>query len=239
LKNRIGYMSQKFSLYRDLRVIENLKLYRRIYGRQDHEVLEVDELLEIVGLRGYEQRLTDELPVGVKQRLGLACAMVHLPDVLFLDEPTSGVDPLARERFWQIVRMLARQFGMTLLLTTHTMDEAEYCDRLAMINFGKIVAAGTPDELKQQTQHEKGTLLEVACHDYQQAKALIDEHIAPAVFFGRRLHIFSQHPTDHQHQITELLHRRDLTDAVVRTAPIRLEDVFIHFARRQTNEASA
>jgi len=236
LKNRIGYMSQKFSLYRDLRAIENLKLYRRIYGRQDHEVLGVDELLDIVGLRGYEDRLTDELPVGLKQRLALACAMVHLPDVLFLDEPTSGVDPLARERFWEIVRFLSRQFGTTLLLTTHYMDEVEYCDRLAMINFGKIVAVGTPDKLKAQTEREKGLLLEVVCHDYQTAKGIIDEHIGPAVFFGRRLHIFTKEPETHSRQITELLHRNGITDAATRTASIRLEDVFIHFARRQVDQ---
>ncbi|NLX05470.1 MAG: ABC transporter ATP-binding protein [Phycisphaerae bacterium] len=238
LKNRIGYMSQKFSLYRDLKVIENLRLYRQIYGRQTHDVLEVDELLEIVGLVGYEHRLTNELPVGLKQRLGLACSMVHLPDVLFLDEPTSGVDPLARERFWEIVRFLSRKFGITLLLTTHYMDEAEYCDRLAMINFGKIVAVGTPDQLKEQTRREKGALLEIAAKDYQAAKRLVDEHIAQTVFFGRRLHVFSQTPQEHTTQILTLLHKNNLPDATVRTAPIRLEDVFIHFARR-TNAAEA
>jgi len=236
LKNRIGYMSQKFSLYRDLRVIENLELYRRIYGRQSHGVLGVDELLEIVGLRGYEDRLTQELPVGVKQRLGLACAMVHLPDVLFLDEPTSGVDPLARERFWEIVRFLSRQFGITLLLTTHYMDEAEYCDQLAMINSGKLVAVGTPEDLKGQTEREKGTLLEIVCGDYQRAKGLIDQHIARTVFFGRKLHMFTKDVAGQSRRITDLLKSNGLAEATVRAASIRLEDAFIHFTAQAVGQ---
>jgi len=233
LKNRIGYMSQKFSLYRDLKVRENLELYRSVYGKQDHPVLDSAELLDMVGLSGFEDRMTDELPVGLKQRLALACAMVHLPDALFLDEPTSGVDPLARERFWEIVRFLSRNLGITLLLTTHYMDEAEFCDRLAMINGGKLVAIGTPDELKQQTEREKGVLLEIVCPQYYQARKILEPAVGPVVFFGRKLHLFSRQAEHDQATIEQTLQSAGLAEFHIQTIPIRLEDVFIHFARHE------
>ncbi len=239
LKNRIGYMSQKFSLYRDLEVRENLSLYRSIYGKQDHAVLDPAELLDMVGLAGFERRMTDELPVGLKQRVALACSMVHLPDVLFLDEPTSGVDPLARERFWEIVRFLSRKLGITLLLTTHYMDEAEFCDRLAMINGGKLVAMGTPQELKNQTEQEKGSLLEVVCDQYQQARKTLEQAIGPVVFFGRKLHLFSREPQEMMERITHIMKKSDLGKYQVRTVPIRLEDVFIHFVRHDAPKVSS
>lgn len=239
LKNRIGYMSQKFSLYRDLKIRENLELYRSIYGKQDHPVLETAELLDMVGLAGFEERMTDELPVGLKQRVALACAMVHLPDVLFLDEPTSGVDPLARERFWEIVRFLAHRLGITLLLTTHYMDEAEFCDRLAMINGGKLVALGTPKELQLQTEQEKGSLLEIVCPRHMAAKKVLDETFGNVVFFGRKLHLFSRRPEEDMEQIRQVLAAAGLDPCHVRTVPVRLEDVFIHFVRQDVPRRSA
>ncbi len=232
LKNRIGYMSQKFSLYRDLEIRENLELYRSIYGKQDHPVLTPAELLDLVGLAGFEDRVTNELPVGLKQRVALACSMVHLPDVLFLDEPTSGVDPLARERFWEIVRFLSRKLGITLLLTTHYMDEAEFCDRLAMINGGKLVALGTPQELKQQTEQVKGILLEIVCPQYLAAKKSLEPVLGPIVFFGRKLHLFSKQPDLDTEKIHQIMSPGRFGTYQVRPIPIRLEDVFIHFARR-------
>jgi ABC-type multidrug transport system ATPase subunit len=232
LKNRIGYMSQKFSLYRDLEIRENLELYRSIYGKQDHPVLTPNELLDMVGLAGFEDRVTDELPVGLKQRVALACSMVHLPDVLFLDEPTSGVDPLARERFWEIVRFLSRKLGITLLLTTHYMDEAEFCDRLAMINGGKLVALGTPQELKQQTEQEKGILLEIVCPHYHPAKKALEPVLGPLVFFGRKLHLFSKQPDQDIEKVHQVMKSGQFGDYHVGPVPIRLEDVFIHFVRR-------
>jgi ABC-2 type transport system ATP-binding protein len=233
LKNRIGYMSQKFSLYRDLEVRENLELYRSIYGKQNHPVLSSHELLDMVGLGGFESRMTEDLPVGLKQRVALACSMVHLPDVLFLDEPTSGVDPLARDRFWEIVRFLSRQLGITLLLTTHYMDEAEFCDRLAMINGGKLVAMGTPQELQKQTEQEKGILIEVVCPNYLKAKKVIEQQIGPTVFFGRKLHLFSQTPEQDVQRIQAVLKNDGFDQFLVHPIPVKLEDVFIHFAKRE------
>jgi ABC-2 type transport system ATP-binding protein len=232
LKNRIGYMSQKFSLYRDLLVRENLELYRSIYGKQSHAVLDPLELLDMVGLKGFENRMTNELPVGLKQRVALACSMVHLPDVLFLDEPTSGVDPLARERFWEIVRSLSRKLGITLLLTTHYMDEAAYCDRLAMINGGKLVAMGTPEELRHQTEQEKGILLEIVCSRYLEARKIIEQELGPVIFFGRKLHLFSRNPEMDQQKIHQVLTQAGFNDFSVNIAQTLLEDVFIHFVKK-------
>jgi ABC-2 type transport system ATP-binding protein len=231
VKNRIGYMSQKFSLYRDLQVRENLELYRSIYGKQDHPVLDPLELLDMVGLKGFETRMTHELPVGLKQRVALACSMVHLPDVLFLDEPTSGVDPLARERFWEIVRSLSRKLGITLLLTTHYMDEAEYCDRLAMINGGKLVAMGTPEELQKQTEEEKGILLEIVCPQYLEARKVIEQKVGPVVFFGRKIHLFSKQAETDIVRVKTVLAEAKLENFRVQPVPVLLEDVFIHFVR--------
>jgi ABC-2 type transport system ATP-binding protein len=232
LKNRIGYMSQKFSLYRDLLVRENLELYRNIYGKQKHAVLDPLELLDMVGLKGFENRMTNELPVGLKQRVALACSMVHLPDVLFLDEPTSGVDPLARERFWEIVRSLSRKLGITLLLTTHYMDEAAYCDRLGMINGGKLVAMGTPEDLRHQTEQEKGILLEIVCGHYLDARKLLEQKIGPVIFFGRKLHYFSRGGETDQKRIQDVLSEGGFRDFSVHPTPILLEDVFIHFVTK-------
>jgi len=151
--------------------------------------------------------------------------------VLFLDEPTSGVDPLARERFWEIVRFLAHRLGITLLLTTHYMDEAEFCDRLAMINGGKLVALGTPKELQLQTEQEKGSLLEIVCPRHMAAKKVLDETFGNVVFFGRKLHHFSRNSQTDITKIEKILQDADLGPTQIRPVPVRLEDVFIHFVR--------
>ncbi len=229
LKNRIGYMSQKFSLYNDLTVKENLNLYRGIYGRQDHPVLEPAELLDMVGLSGFEDRMTKDLPVGLKQRLALACSMSHLPNVLFLDEPTSGVDPLARERFWDIVKFLSRDMGITLLLTTHYMDEAEFCDRLAMIHQGKIVALDTPENIVKRTEKEQGVLLEIGCDDYMGAYRALSKEFESVTFFGRKLHLFSKSPDDDKMKIETILKDSGCGNLQLSQGNIRLEDAFIYF----------
>jgi len=236
LKTHIGYMSQKFSLYRDLRVIENLQLYRNIYcrdrfGRQNRPALSCQQLLELVDLSGYERYLTADLPVGLRQRLALACAMVHLPQVLFLDEPTSGVDPLARQRFWQIVRFLAREVGTTLLLTTHYMDEAENCDRLALINQARLVAVDTPDQLKEAVEREKGALIEVVVDNFRSAKELIDKHVGRTSLFGRRLHLFSTDVGKDIAAIRQVLAAGGQGEPVVNVGHASLEDAFIHFVQ--------
>lgn len=151
VKRNIGYMSQKFSLYDDLLVRENLEFYGGIYGLGKERIRErSDEMIERLDLQRFREELTAKLPLGFKQRLALGCSMLHQPSVLFLDEPTSGVDPIARRSFWDLIYEVA-QGGTTVFVTTHYMDEAEYCSRVSIMVDGRIVALDQPDKLKSQT----------------------------------------------------------------------------------------
>jgi drug efflux transport system ATP-binding protein len=150
VKHHIGYMSQKFGLYEDLTVRENLEFYGGIYGVADAAgATRRDEVVQFLGLGARLDQLAGQLSGGWKQRLALGCALLHRPEVLFLDEPTAGVDPAARRQFWRAIHELARQ-GTTALVTTHYMDEAERCDRLAMMSGGRLIALGTPAEVATQ-----------------------------------------------------------------------------------------
>jgi ABC-2 type transport system ATP-binding protein len=150
VKQHIGYMSQKFGLYEDLTVTENLEFYAGIYGLRDEaRAVRLAAVIDFMGLGGRLQQLVGELSGGWKQRLALACALIHQPPVLFLDEPTAGVDPAARRKFWQAIYDLT-QHGTTVLVTTHYMDEAERCTRLAMMSLGRLIAMGTPAEVAAQ-----------------------------------------------------------------------------------------
>jgi ABC-2 type transport system ATP-binding protein len=147
IKHSIGYMSQKFSLYEDLTPYENLRFYLGIYSVPPDEWEErIDWVLAMTRLQEEKNRLTKELPPGWRQRLALGCSLLHKPDVLFLDEPTSGVDPITRQHFWNFIQQLARD-GITIFVTTHYMDEARFCERIVMINEGSIVASGSPAEI--------------------------------------------------------------------------------------------
>jgi len=149
IKKRIGYMSQKFSLYNDLRVIENLEFYGGVYGLGNQDIrTRSRELLARLGLLDYTRSMTSDLPLGFKQRLALGCSVLHQPGILFLDEPTSGVDPIARRQFWDLIYELA-DGGTTVFVTTHYMDEAEYCSRVSIMVNGRIEAMGAPDSLKR------------------------------------------------------------------------------------------
>jgi ABC-2 type transport system ATP-binding protein len=159
VKPHLGYMSQKFSLYEDLTVAENLRFFGGVYGLPKTELTgRRSELLEMFGLTDWSVRITADLPTGHRQRLALACALVHRPRLLFLDEPTGGVDPLARRSFWRVIANLA-QAGTTVLVTTHYMDEAEYCQRLGIMRAGRMVAIGSPEELR--ARHGAASMEEV------------------------------------------------------------------------------
>jgi ABC-2 type transport system ATP-binding protein len=150
VKRRIGYMSQRFGLYEDLTAAENLHFYAGIYGlRGEARTARFNAVVDFIGIRGRLGQLVAELSGGWKQRLALACALLHEPPVLFLDEPTAGVDPAARRNFWRAIRELAHR-GTTVVLTTHYMDEAERCDRLAMLSSGRLIAMGAPHEVAAQ-----------------------------------------------------------------------------------------
>ncbi len=150
IKHAIGYMSQKFSLYEDMTPFENIRFYLGIYNVPTHLWKERTRwVLGTTRLEDVRNRLTRDLPPGWRQRLALGCAMLHSPDILFLDEPTSGVDPITRRRFWAFIKKLASE-GVTVFVTTHYMDEAEHCDRVVMINEGKIVASGAPEKIVKE-----------------------------------------------------------------------------------------
>lgn len=150
IKHHIGYMSQKFSLYEELTVSENLDFYAGIYGLDPSKALDrKKELIEMAGLTGREKQLAGKLSGGWKQRLALSCALLHEPEVLILDEPTAGVDPVSRRIFWDVIHRLSEQ-GITILVSTHYMDEAETCDYISFIFFGRLLGNGTPGELKEQ-----------------------------------------------------------------------------------------
>lgn len=151
IKKRIGYMSQRFSLYADLTVTENIHFYGGIYGLAKEEIRQrEEELVSQIGLDPYLNQMTDDLPLGIKQRLALGCAMLHNPSILFLDEPTSGVDPQARRGFWNLLYETV-QTGKTIFVTTHYMDEAEYCHRVSIMDQGRVIALGSPSQLKENS----------------------------------------------------------------------------------------
>nr|WP_305849192.1 ATP-binding cassette domain-containing protein [Providencia sp. M-27] len=150
VRQQLGYMAQKFSLYGNLKVGQNLKFFSGVYGlHHQQQAKKIHEMVEAFNFKPIINQVTESLPLGYKQRLALACSLMHEPDILFLDEPTSGVDPLTRREFWLHINGMVDK-GVTVMVTTHFMDEAEYCDRIGLVYHGKIIAAGTPDELKQQ-----------------------------------------------------------------------------------------
>lgn len=150
IKRRIGYMSQKFSLYEDLTVRENIRLYGGIYGLTDRQIEQkTASLLKMLEMTGMRDKKIESLPLGWKQKLAFSVALIHEPDIIFLDEPTSGVDPVTRRQFWELIYRAANE-GTTVFVTTHYMDEAEYCDRVSIMVDGRIEALDTPEQLKQQ-----------------------------------------------------------------------------------------
>ena len=162
IKQRIGYMSQKFSLYEDLTVGENLQFFGGVYGLKDAEITRRQkELFHLLSLGEVERQKTAELPLGWKQRVALASAVIHQPKIVFLDEPTSGVDPISRRNFWALIHNMAAQ-GTTAFVTTHYMEEAEYCNRISIMEAGRIIALGTPGELKKS--FGKNSVEEVFVH---------------------------------------------------------------------------
>ncbi len=189
VRQNIGYMSQKFSLYNDLKVIENIRLFAGLYSVPAKDLQgRIDWALEMANLKGQENLITGTLPGGWKQRLALGCAVLHKPPVIFLDEPTSGVDPITRRQFWDLIHEMAGE-GVTVFVTTHYMEEAEYCNRLALIFRGKIVALGTPSELKRDSM--TGQLLLVECEPLGAAVEALQAApgVMDAAVFGNALHL--------------------------------------------------
>ena len=230
IKERIGYMSQAFSLYQDLTVMENLRLYARIYGVPRRVINErIGYLVKMAGLSGITSRLTGSLPMGIRQRLAISCALVHQPRVLFLDEPTSGVDPIGRRSFWEILVHLARMEQVAILVTTHYMSEAEYCDHLALMYAGRIIADASPGEMKQTLEEEAGQLLEITTDRPLVAMQLMEQAGFDGVaLFGKRIHLLAKNTGKAEKQIRSSLSRQNIRLISMTPMVPTLEDVFVY-----------
>ena len=233
VKRAIGYMSQKFSLYEDLTVIENIRFFGGAYGLSKKTIDgRLPWILEMAGLRGRERSLTRTLSVGWKQRLALGCAVLHEPRIVFLDEPTGGVDPASRRRFWELINDLSDQ-GTTVFVTTHYLDEAEYCNDIRLIHAGRIVAGGSPQELK--TKVIQNPILEVATDRTVEAMEILQKEpwVIDTSIFGTSLHVGVGDEEEGRRLVRERLDQAGI--AVLRIDRIlpSLEDVFIHKIEEQ------
>jgi len=239
VKRHIGYMSQRFSLYEDLTVEENIRFFGGIYALSAETCRErAAWVVEMAGLKGRERTLTRELSGGWKQRLALGCAVLHHPLVVFLDEPTSGVDPISRRSFWELINRLAGQ-GMTVLVTTHILEEAEYCNDLVLMHAGNLIARGSPQELKAGAF--RSPLLELRCPRMIEAFRVLqnEEWVKEASIFGASLHLAADLPGGWEEvslKAREVLSRDGIE--VERLEPIlpSLEDVFIRLIERRGEE---
>ena len=228
VRARIGYMSQRFSLYNDLTAVENLRLFGGLYGVGAGEIeSRMRWAVEMAGLAGREGELVGTLAGGWKQRLALGCAVLHRPPILFLDEPTSGVDPLSRRQFWELIHHMAAS-GVTVFVSTHYMDEAEYCNRLALIDRGRLVALGTPGELRRSPMG--GTLLLVECEPLGEALAVLERTpgVLEAAVFGDALHVMVPAAETALRELPRELAARGLHCKRIDVIAPSLEDVFVH-----------
>ena len=227
IKTRIGYMSQKFSLYDELTVEENIDFYSGIYRVPRERKLERKAwVLDMAGLHDHRHSRTSTLAGGWKQRLALGCAVLHEPPILFLDEPTSGVDPISRRQFWDLIHHLAGQ-GVTVFVTTHYLEESEYCDRLGIIYRGELVALDTPRELK--TRHMRGAVLEVLCDRPNEAMNAVArvQGVLDVSLFGPGLHAVVENPAAGGPAVEAALAAGGFGPRRVAQVTPTLEDVFI------------
>lgn len=226
IKDSIGYMSQRFGLYPDLTVMENVNFYADIYGvPRRNRTEKIDRLLAFSNLTPFKKRLAGNLSGGMKQKLGLACALIHTPKVLFLDEPTNGVDPVSRRDFWRILYQLVRE-RVTIFISTAYLDEAERCTRLALIHRGRLLALGTPDEVKQLM---RDTILELHATDPRRATVLLRNELAKCSvgLFGDSIHIATSDLGATKAKAAAILQGAGIGLSAVRQVAPTLEDVFV------------
>ncbi|MBD2439229.1 ATP-binding cassette domain-containing protein [Nostoc sp. FACHB-110] len=231
LRRRIGYMSQKFTLYDDLTILQNLEFYSGVYGVPRKLRREkIDWVIATCGLEGQENLVTGQLPGGWKQRVAFGASVMHEPDILFLDEPTSGVDPLARRQFWKLINDFARN-GTAILVTTHYLEEAEQCNRMSFMVAGETVAEGSPSSIKAS---QPGKLIEIIVNQNQAASKLLKQHFDSwrVSIFADSLHIVLDNPEQEINQITQLLKANQITVNSLRPIPFSLEDAFIGIVQR-------
>jgi ABC-2 type transport system ATP-binding protein len=226
LKTHIGYMSQRFGLYPDLTVAENIAFYADIYGVPAADYAKrTEELLAFSNLTPFKERLARNLSGGMKQKLGLACALIHTPRVLLLDEPTNGVDPVSRRDFWRILYQLVRE-RVTIFVSTAYLDEAERCNRVALMHSGRLLAVGTPAEVKRLM---RGALLEIRTDAPRRTAALLREKLPQATvgLFGDRVHLATATPEHDGNAAREMIAAAGLAVNSIRPIEPSLEDVFV------------
>ncbi|MEH2260814.1 ATP-binding cassette domain-containing protein [Nostoc sp.] len=231
LRRRIGYMSQKFTLYDDLTILQNLEFYSGVYGVPRKLRREkIDWVIATCGLEGQANMITGQLPGGWKQRVAFGACVMHEPDILFLDEPTSGVDPLARRQFWKLINDFARN-GTAILVTTHYLEEAEQCNRMSFMVAGETVAEGSPSSVKAS---QPGQLIEIIVNQNQVASKILKQHFESwrISIFADSLHVVLDHPEQEINQLTQLLAANQITINSLRPIPFSLEDAFIGIVQR-------
>ena len=232
IKEEIGYMSQRFGLYPDLTVLENIHFYADIYGlaRKGREE-RIDRLLSFSSLAPFRRRQAGKLSGGMKQKLGLVCALVHTPQVLFLDEPTNGVDPVSRREFWRILHQLLKE-GVTIFVATAYLDEADRCHRVGLIHQGKLLACDRPDSLRGLME---GAILEIHTGNARKTALLLRERIpgASVGLFGDRLHLVTDDPARGTEMVTEIMKEEGLELRGIRQIEPSLEDVFVSVLGRE------
>ena len=236
IKEEIGYMSQRFGLYPDLTVMENINFYADIYGvpRKNREE-KINRLLTFSNLTPFKSRLAGNLSGGMKQKLGLACALIHTPKVLFLDEPTNGVDPVSRRDFWRILYQLLKE-KVTIFVSTAYLDEAERCNRIGLIHKGRLIAIGTPDEVKTLM---RGIIIEIDTSEPRRATTLLREKMeADSVgLFGDSVHLVTRDPEKSVKQIEEILTSIGLKVREIHTIEPSLEDVFVSVLAKKKGDS--
>jgi ABC-2 type transport system ATP-binding protein len=234
VKQHIGYMSQRFSLYDDLTVEQNIRFFGGVYGLSPTRLNErMAWVLSMADLEGREDSMTRTLSGGWKQRLALGCAILHEPPIIFLDEPTGGVDPISRRNFWELINHLSGE-GVTVLVTTHFLDEAEYCNDIILINAGRLIASGSPTELK--TTHITTPLLEVTLQSGSIVDALESVRSQPwaveTSVFGTKLHVMVEDEETGKGALTGLLTSRGMTVGRIEKIVPSLEDVFLYLLEK-------
>jgi ABC-2 type transport system ATP-binding protein len=222
-------MSQRFSLYQDLTVQQNLQLYADLYGLQRSSYA---ELVVRIGLEPFASRLARDLPVGVRQRLSLLCAVLHRPSIVFLDEPTSGVDPQARRGFWDLIYALSRDAGITVLVSTHYMDEAAHCDRLGLMHRGRLIADGSPADVKARSERLSGSLLAIRSADLRGTYRALAAVRPDAVLYGDHIRVRTFDPDGDHLALAAALDRAGIGQARIEPAPISMDEAFTDFIQR-------
>jgi drug efflux transport system ATP-binding protein len=238
VKLSIGYMSQRFSLYDDLTVEQNIRFFGGVYGlRNSHLEERMEWVLKMADLKGREKSLTKTLSGGWKQRLALGCAILHEPKIVFLDEPTGGVDPISRRNFWELINQLSAG-GITVLVTTHFLDEAEYCNSIILINAGKLIASGTPSQLKHE--YIKKPILEVNAGNV--VEALETVRVQPWALetsvFGTKLHVMVDDEAEAKKLIGQILSSKNIPVGAIQRIVPSLEDVFLYLLEHDNAKAA-